>query len=124
MQDDGYKVGKSGGSVFSTNDALGWAAGDFARKNEAEHGNALHGESHPHTIQGLILLALTGIPIAIFTHTGIIPWGPYASVGLAIVAFFSAYFFLRWLPNWLSGGIMATLLGGGAIVYFLFSRLD
>ncbi|MBT8445661.1 MAG: hypothetical protein KJO38_00855 [Gammaproteobacteria bacterium] len=146
MQDDGYKVGRRGGSVFSTNDSLGWARGDMERKFEQAQEGLLEGESHPHALQLVILAALIGIPVTIFTHRGVIPWGPYVSAGIGVAGFAASYYLLRRVPGWLSGALMGLLLGGGAaylgwtegdiywaggagtltalLMYFLFSRLN
>jgi hypothetical protein len=111
MVDDGYQKGLRGGSVFSTNDTLGWAAGDLARKNQE---NTLQGEDHPDTLQILILMAVTGCALGFFTEWGWNPFGYLGSFFTWAVSTFLLYKILCLLPNWFSGAIMGLLLGGGA----------
>ena len=111
MVDDSYQKGLSGSSVFSAKDALGWAAGDLARKNQE---SAIQGEEDPNAFQILILMALTGVPVALFTHWGWIPWGYLASFFIWAVSTYILFKILCLLPNWLSGTIMGLLLGTGA----------
>lgn len=147
MYDDGYKKGLRGQSVLSTNDVMGWAAGDTVRKmNDAS--SALQGEEHPHAYQIFILMGITGAALAFATQLG---WNPFGYLGSfitwAVITFFLYKLFCL-LPGWLGGGIMGLLLGGGAgflgwmwsdsnlywtvgaglgvgvIMYFMFSLLE
>ena len=77
MYDDGYKKGLRGQSVWSTDDVMGWAAGDAVRKmNEAS--TTLSGEEHPHAYQIFILMGIAGAGLALATQLG---WNPFGYLG-------------------------------------------
>jgi len=147
MYDDGYKKGLSGQSVFSTNDVLGWAAGDTARKMN-DTSSAIQGEEHPHAFQIFILMGIAGWVIAAASELG---WNPFGYLGSFVswaVISFLLYKIFCLLPGWLGGGVMGLSLGGGAaylswlwsngdlywtcgaglgvgvIIYFMFSWLE
>lgn len=80
MHDDGFKKGLSGRSILSTNDTLGWVAGDSVRKmNEASL--ALTGEEDPHAYQIFILMGVTGAAVWLASESG---WNPFGYLGLFI----------------------------------------
>ena len=113
MYDDGYKNGLQGQSVFSTDDVLGWAAGDRVRQMN-EMSTALKGEERPHACQKFILMGIAGGVISLASQLGWNPFGYLGSFITSAIITFLLYKKFCLVPGWLGGGIIGLLLGGGA----------
>lgn len=150
LHDDGFKTGRQGGSVFGTNDTLGWAAGDAVRRMEGTLEGGSGGEEDPNAWPIFILAGAVAAGTAVLLEMGLVPsfltvagW----RVGVAwLVATAALYFGLKALPSWLSGTLMGVSLGGvagfaalvylgplwavclglgvGALMYLIFSTLQ
>lgn len=118
LNDDGFRTGRRGGSVFSTRDTLGWAAGDAVRRSEEALENGIQGEEDPNAWPIFILAGAVAAGMGVLLEKGWVPsfltvagW----RVGVAWLASTTAlYFGLKALPAWLSGTLMGVLLGGAA----------
>jgi len=150
IDDDGFRVGRRGGSLGETNDALGWAVGNLKRQNEETLRRGIsHGNDSPNTLQIMLLYVATGLFVVLLLAHEVVPplltdevW-PLAAVwfvGSAVL-----YFVLKMLPNLVSGTLMGVAagleagytaqlyiqwhwavgigLGTAAITYFLYSSL-
>ncbi len=115
---DGFKAGKRGDSVFSTNDTAGWVAGNEVRQLEKNFENPLQGEEHPNAIAIITLLVATAGFIALLLNHHLVPifiTDPiWRLVAVWLGSSAATYFILKALPAWLSGAVMALVLGGAA----------
>lgn len=150
LDDDGFRVGRRGGSLGETSDALGWAVGTLERQNEETLRRGIsRGNDSPNTLQLILLYIATGLFVVLLLAHEVVPpvltdevW-PLAAVWFTGST--ALYFILKILPNFLSGTLMGAAigleagylaqiytqwlwaigigLGTAAIMYFLFSSL-
>lgn len=115
---DGFKAGKRGDSVFSTNDTAGWAAGNELRQFEKNLGNPLQGEGHPNAVAIITLPLATACFIALLLNHHLVPAfltdAIWRLVAVWLGSSVAIYFILKALPAWLSGSVMGLVLGGAA----------
>ncbi len=118
VNNDGFNTGRRGGSVFGTNDTLGWAAGRLARENEESLGRGSVGGDHPNAWPIFILLGAVGGVTGLLLDRGLVPsfltvswWRVLAVwIGFSVVI----YFGLKAMPGWISGSVMGLFLGATA----------
>jgi hypothetical protein len=147
MSHDEYQAGRKGLGPVQTNDP---AAGlDYARgiaDRLAADQPGLTGQAHPQAPQLVILILGLAATFAILWKVRILPFEIWQVVLMYGATLFVSIWGLRRLPNWLSGALMAGVLGAlaaalgwhlggiywavgaglviGALMYRLYSRFD
>jgi len=115
MSQDDYNAGRNGWGPTQSNDPTG--AFDFVRgikDRMAVEDKPLTGEADPHAPQLVILILGFAATFALLWNSNIFPFEMWQVILLCIAALLVATWILRKMPNWLSGSIMAILLGGFA----------
>jgi len=150
LDDDGLRVGRRGGSLGETSDALGWAVGNLERQNaETLRRGISQGNDSPNTLQIIFLYIATGLFVVLLLAHEVVPAVLIDDVWPLAAVWFTGstvlYLILKVLPNLLSGILMGAAigfeagytaqlytqwhwalgigLGTAAIMYFLYSSL-
>lgn len=145
-----YRIGRSGGSPLTADNTFAWAQGDAERKLKETLDTPLKGEAHPNAWQIFIIAGAVAAAFRVLFERGLVPsvltdtWWSIGGIWLVVTT--ALYFILKALPNWLSGTLMGLALGAlsgfaasfylglmwsagialgtGALMYYLFSRLN
>lgn len=110
-----YNAGRNGLGPTETNDPAGGL--DYARgirDRFASEQTTLSGEEHPQAPQLVILILGFAATFAILWKVEILPFEIWQVILMYGVTLLGAIWILRKIPNWLSGTIMAAVLGGSA----------
>jgi len=111
MSPSEYERGKKGFALEDTDSGLEYARGIRARFNEE---SSLKGEEHPQAPQLVILILGFSATFALLWNSNFFPFEMWQVILLCIAALLGTIWILRKIPNWLSGSVMAILLGGVA----------
>ncbi|MCW8890043.1 MAG: hypothetical protein OQL20_05225 [Sedimenticola sp.] len=111
MSYEDYNAGRKGlGPTESDSGTFDYING--VKDRLASEQTTLSGEEHPQAIQLIILILGFAITFALLWKVGILPFEIWHVILMYGATLFSTIWFLRKIPQWLSGTIMAVLLGG------------
>ena len=106
-----HERGKKGFAPKESDSGLEYARGIRDRFSEE---SSLQGEEDPHAPQLVILILGFAATYALLWNSNVFPFEMWQVILLCITTLLGTIWILRKIPNWLSGSIMAILLGGFA----------